>query len=123
MQYYPDILRHENSITIKAIKDKANSDKIIYHSVYLNHIISKECGVPFLPPQECCHLPLFHFPIMIISPPGSDSCFTKMKICPIRGLLISTKNLTQYSPSGSSTGGLSLVQLLKIFPAPLKDSF
>ena len=40
--YYFDILRHENSITIKAIKDKTNSAKIIYHSVYLNNIISKE---------------------------------------------------------------------------------
>ena len=42
VQYYSDILRHENSITIKAINDKANSDKIIYHNVYLNHIISEE---------------------------------------------------------------------------------
>ena len=42
VQYYSDILRHENSITIKAIQDKADGDKIIYHSVYLNHIISEE---------------------------------------------------------------------------------
>ena len=46
VQYYSDILRHENSITIKAINDKANGDKIIYHSVYLNHIISKEMWIP-----------------------------------------------------------------------------
>ena len=39
VQYYSDILRHENSITIKAIKDKTNSAKMIYHSVYLNNII------------------------------------------------------------------------------------
>ena len=42
VQYYSDILRQEKSITIKAIKDKANSAKIIYHSVFLNHIISEE---------------------------------------------------------------------------------
>ena len=41
VQYYSKILQHENSITIKAIRDKANGDKIIYHSVYLNHIISE----------------------------------------------------------------------------------
>ena len=46
VQYYFDILRHENSITIKAISDKANSDKISYHSVYLNHIISEEMWGP-----------------------------------------------------------------------------
>ena len=48
MQYYSDILRHENSITIKAIRDKANSAKIIYHSVFLNHIISEEMWGPNL---------------------------------------------------------------------------
>ena len=42
VQYYSAILQHENSITIKAIRDKANGEKIIYHSVYLNHIISEE---------------------------------------------------------------------------------
>ena len=42
VQYYSKILQHENSITIKPIRDKANGDKIIYHSVYLNHIISEE---------------------------------------------------------------------------------
>ena len=42
VQYYSEILQHENSITIKPIRDKANGDKIIYHSVYLNHIISEE---------------------------------------------------------------------------------
>ena len=48
VQYYSDILRHENSITIKAIKDKANCAKIIYHSFFLNHIISKEMWGPNL---------------------------------------------------------------------------
>ena len=46
MQYYSEILQHENLITIKAIRDKANGDKIIYHSVYLNHIISEEMWGP-----------------------------------------------------------------------------
>ena len=46
VQYYSEILWHENSITIKAISDKANGDKIIYHNVYLNHIISKEMWGP-----------------------------------------------------------------------------
>ena len=48
VQYYFDILRHENSTTIKAIRDKANSAKIIYHNVFLNHIISKEMWGPNL---------------------------------------------------------------------------
>ena len=48
VQYYSDILCHENSITIKTIKDKANSDKIIYHSVFLNKIISEETWGPNL---------------------------------------------------------------------------
>ena len=48
VQYYFDILCHKNSITIRAIKEKANSDKIIYHSVFLNHIISEEMWGPNL---------------------------------------------------------------------------
>ena len=48
VQYYSDILHHEKSITIKAILDKANTTKIIYHSVFLNHIISKEMWGPNL---------------------------------------------------------------------------
>ena len=42
VQYYFDILCHEKSITIKAILDKANPSEIIYHSVFLNHIIFEE---------------------------------------------------------------------------------
>ena len=42
MQYYSTILQHENSITIKPIRDKTNGEKIIYHSVCLKHIISEE---------------------------------------------------------------------------------
>ena len=42
VRYYSTILQHENSITIKPIKDKTNGEKIIYHSVSLNHIISEE---------------------------------------------------------------------------------
>ena len=34
VQYYSAILQHENSITIKAIRDKANGEKIIYQSYY-----------------------------------------------------------------------------------------
>ena len=41
-----DILRHEKSITIKAILDKNNTTKIIYHSVFLNHISSEEMWGP-----------------------------------------------------------------------------
>ena len=37
VQYYSDILRHEKSITIKAIIDKTNTTKIIYHSDILTH--------------------------------------------------------------------------------------
>ena len=42
VQYYSTILQHENSITIKPIRDKTNGEKIIYHSVCLKHIISEE---------------------------------------------------------------------------------
>ena len=48
VQYYSDILRHENSITIKAITNKINTTKIIYHSVFLNHFISEEMWGPNL---------------------------------------------------------------------------
>ena len=48
MQYYSDILHHENSITIKAITDKVNTTKIIYLSIFLNHIISEEMWGPNL---------------------------------------------------------------------------
>ncbi|KAK9997032.1 hypothetical protein SO802_021718 [Lithocarpus litseifolius] len=48
VNYYADILSHENSITIKGIKDKINTGKAIYHSVFLNHIISEEMWGPNL---------------------------------------------------------------------------
>ena len=48
VQYYSDILRHENSIIITVVRDKANSAKIIYQSVFLNHIISEEMWGPNL---------------------------------------------------------------------------
>ena len=108
MQYYSEILQHKNSITIKAIRDKANGDKIIYHSVYLNHIIFEEkWGLNPAATRTLPKSPIIH--IMIILLPGSDLCSTKMKLCPIHGLLILTKISTQNSPSGSSAGGLSLV--------------
>ena len=48
VQYYSDILRHEKSITIKAISNKSNTSKIIYHSVFLNNISSEEMWGPNL---------------------------------------------------------------------------
>ena len=42
LQYYFDLLRHEKSIIINTIFDKADSSKIIYHSVYLINTISEE---------------------------------------------------------------------------------
>ena len=48
VQYHSDILHHENSITIKAITNKINTTKIIYHSVFLNHFISEEMWGPNL---------------------------------------------------------------------------
>ena len=48
VQFYSDILRHENSIIITVVRDKANSAKIIYQSVFLNHIISEEMWGPNL---------------------------------------------------------------------------
>ena len=48
VQYYSNILRHEKYITIKATTDKTNTTKIIYHSVFLNHIIFEEMWGPNL---------------------------------------------------------------------------
>ena len=42
LQYYSNLLRHEKSIVINTISDKADSSKIIYHSVYLVNIIPEE---------------------------------------------------------------------------------
>ena len=42
LQYYSDLLRHERSIVINTIFDKADSSKIIYHPVYLVNIIPEE---------------------------------------------------------------------------------
>ena len=50
VQYYSNILRHEKSITIKAISDKDNSAKIIYHSVFLTHHFQRNVGS-----QPCLH--------------------------------------------------------------------
>ena len=113
VQYYSDILCHENSITIKAITDKVNTTKIIYHNVFLNHIISEEMWGPN--PATTRRLPKSLFPIhiMIISLPGSNLCSIKMKICLILGLLILIKISIMISPFGSSASGLSLAQLLK----------
>ena len=60
VQYYSAILQHENSITIKLIKGKTNGEKIIYHSVYLNHIISEEKWGPN--PTTTRTLPNFSIP-------------------------------------------------------------
>ena len=60
VQYYFEILQHENSIIIKTIRDKANGEKIIYHSVYLNHIISEEKWGPS--PTTTRTLPNFPIP-------------------------------------------------------------
>ena len=40
------ILRHENSVEINPIRDKNDREKVIYHSVYLKHIISEEMWGP-----------------------------------------------------------------------------
>ena len=48
VQYCFDILHHEKSITIKAILDKNNTTKIIYHNVFLNNIIFEEMRGPNL---------------------------------------------------------------------------
>ena len=42
LQYYSDLLCHEKSIVINTISDKADSSKIIYHSVYLVNIIPEK---------------------------------------------------------------------------------
>ena len=115
VQYYSAILQHENSITIKPIRDKANGEKIIYHSVYLNHIISKEKWGSN--PTTTRTLPNFPIPysyhdyitawsrfILHQNETMSHSWFVNFH-----------KTLTLFSPSGSSDGGLSLVQLLKYF--------
>ena len=42
LQYYSNLLRHEKSIVINTISNKADSSKNIYHSVYLVNIIPEE---------------------------------------------------------------------------------
>ena len=91
VQYYSDILRHENSITIKAITDKTNTTKITYHNVFLNYFISEEMWGLNLAATKRLPKSLFPIHTMIILLPGSDSCSTKMKICLIHGLLILIK--------------------------------
>ena len=73
----------------------------------------KKCGVPTLPPQDDFQPPLSLVHIMIISLPSSDSCFIKMNICLIHGLLILIRISILIYPSSSSAGGLSLALLLK----------
>ena len=46
VQYYTAILRQEDSVEINPIRDKNDREKIIYHSLYLKHIISEEMWGP-----------------------------------------------------------------------------
>ena len=98
MQYYSDILRHENSITIRAIKDKANSDKIIYHIVFLNHIISEEMRGPNLASTRM--MPSSPIPYSYHDYLTAWFRFMphKMKICLTHGLLILIKNFNSDLP-------------------------
>ena len=115
VQYYSTILQHKNSITIKPIRDKANGEKIIYHSVCLNHIISEEKWGPS--PTTTRSLPNFPIPysyhdyitawfrfMLHQNETMSHSWFVNFY-----------KDFDSVSPSSSSNGGLSLVQLLKYF--------
>ena len=47
VNYYAEILTHENSITIKGIKDKMTG-KVIYHSAFINNFISERMWGPNL---------------------------------------------------------------------------
>ena len=60
---------------------------------------------------------------MIILLPGSDSCSTKMKLCPIHGLSIFTKTLTLIFPLWFIRWWTQFGSAIEIFPAPLKDCF
>ena len=89
--------------------------KIIYHSVYLNHIISEEKWDPN--PTTTRTLP--NFPIPYSYHDYITAWFRFMlhqnETMSIHGLSIFIKTLNLFSPSGSSDGVLSLVQLLKYF--------
>ena len=83
----------------------------VYFSLYIYIYIY----APVLLLQGHYQIALFPTLTMIILPPGSDSCFTKMKPCLTHGLSTFTKILILLSPFGLSDGGLSLVQPLKYF--------
>ena len=60
LQYYYYLLHQEKFIVINTISDKANSSKIIYHSVYLINIIPEEKWGPS--PNSTRTMPTFPIP-------------------------------------------------------------
>ena len=112
MQYYSDNLHHNKSIIIKAIPDKNNTTKIIYHNVFLNHIISEEMWGPNLASTRM--LPTL-IPIVTILLFGSGSCFIRMKTCLIHGFLILMRISIPIFLFGSADDGPNVAQFLKYF--------
>ena len=113
MQYYSNILCHENSIIIKAIPNKNNSTKIIYHSIFLNHIIYEEMWGPN--PASTRRLPTSPIPY---SYHDYLTAWFRFMLHQngnmfIQGLLILTRISILICLSGSSASGTNLVLLLK----------
>ena len=118
LNYYFAILFHEKSVFIKSIPDKIDKSKIIYHSVFiLNIVIEEKWG---LRPTSTKPLPglairLFHIHTMIKFMHGSSSCYTKILLWPILGLLsLITISILNFL-CGSSIGGHNSAQLLIFF--------
>ena len=80
LRYYSAVLFHEKSIFIKPISDKADTSKIIYHSVLLLYIVTEEKWDSILLLQSLYLVGQFPILTMTTSMPGSSSCYTKMKI-------------------------------------------
>ena len=97
---------------MKVIPGKNNTTKIIYHNVFLNHIISEEMWGPNLASTRM--LPTL-IPIVTILLFGSGSCFIRMKTCLIHGFLILMRISIPIFLFGSADDGPNVAQFLKYF--------
>ena len=123
VQYYSEMLRHENSIVIKAITDKANNNRIIYHSAYIKNIISEEMWGPN--PAATRRLPNFSIPYS----------YHDYVTAWFRFMLHQNENMSHswfinFDKEFDSELPLWFIRwwtqfgsIVEIFPVPLKDSF
>ena len=107
MQYYSAILQHENSITIKAIRDKANGEKIIYQSYYHKDITKI--------PHSLFLSWLYYCLVQIYAPPKWN-CVPFM-VCHF------DKDFDSEFPLWFIRWWTQFGSAVEIFPAPLEDCF